>query len=240
VPGLVRSYLELCRASNLPTVWTNVMAAVVLSRAHDPVGQVLGAALAPAAALTLIYLGGMALNDLLDLEEDRVKKPSRPLPSGRISLDGARLFTAALFGTGLTLLVLFCARPAVWAGLVLVATVYLYDRLHRLSAATVLLMASCRALVFVVSALAVSATVNRAVAIAAGVQFGYIVTLTVVARWEKSAPRAFQIPPIPWMLAAISLLDGVMLAILAHPAWLLGGILGAALTRIAQTQVRGD
>ena len=237
--GLLRSYLELCRASNLPTVWTNVLAAVVLSATSQLLPARLPALWA-ALSVTLTYLGGMALNDLLDLDEDRLKKPFRPLPSGRISLRGAWLFAGSLFAGGLLLLLVFCPWPSVVAGLGLIATVFLYDRLHRLSPATVLLMAACRVLVFVIAALAVSGTVNRRVAVAAAVQFLYIVALTVVARWEKTTTRGFKIPPIPWMLAAISLVDGLLLAVLVHPFWLLAGVAGAALTRLLQTHVRGD
>lgn len=233
--GVVWSYLELCRASNLPTVWTNVLAAVVLSGTW-PLLPTAAAAL----SVTLTYLGGMALNDILDLDEDREKKPSRPLPSGRVSLAGAWIFAGSLFAAGLLLLLLFCPWQASMAGLALIATVHLYDRLHRLSPATVLLMAACRVLVFVIVALAVSGAVSRWVAVAAAAQFVYIVALTAVARWEKAAPRSFRIPPIPWMLAAISLVDGALLAILVDPAWLLAGVAGAAATRLGQTHVRGD
>ena len=233
--GVLRSYLELCRASNLPTVWTNVLAAVVLSGVW-PWPQVIAAGL----SVTLTYLGGMALNDILDIEEDRVRKPFRPIPSGRVSVAGATTFAAALFGTGLLLLAVFCSMRAVAAGVALIAVVYLYDRLHRQSPVTVLLMASCRALVFVVAAVSVAGSVNRWVALAATAQFLYIVALSIVARWEKSTTRSLRIPPIPWLLAGVSLVDGAVLALLANPAWFAAGVLGAALTRLAQTQVRGD
>ena len=233
--SVLRSYLELCRASNLPTVWTNVLAAVVLS-GRWPLAQVLAAGL----SVTLTYLGGMALNDVLDLEEDRIKKPLRPLPSGRITLAGASAFAGLLFGAGLLLLVCFAGLPAAGAGVALIGTVFLYDRLHRASPLTVLLMASCRGLVFVVAALAVAGSVGRLVVVAAVTQFLYIVLLTVVARWEKAQARSFRIPPIPWLLAGVSIVDGLVLAVLVHPLWLTAGVAGAALTRLAQTQVRGD
>jgi len=231
----MRKYLELCRASNLPTVWTNVTCAVVLSRAW-PLGPTLAATL----ALTLVYLGGMALNDVLDVDEDRVKKPTRPIPSGRITRRAAALFAIVLFAIALAALALFTSWRALVAGAALVATVYLYDSLHGKSAWTVLLMASCRALVFIVSALAVAGRVDRWVLVAAAAQLAYIVALTAIARWEKAAPRSLRIPPIPWLLAGISLVDGVLLAVLVHPVWLAAGIAGAAATRLAQTRVRGD
>src|SRR5438552_1050327 len=85
-----RTYLELCRASNLPTVWTNVLAAVVLSGA-----AVLSVpALLAMVSLSLMYVGGMTLNDVLDVDEDRARKPSRPIPwrlAGVSLVDGALL-----------------------------------------------------------------------------------------------------------------------------------------------------
>ncbi len=42
------------------------------------------------------------------------------------------------------------------------------------------------------------------------------------------------------MLAAISLLDGLVMALAVAPPWLLAGVAGAATTRLLQTQVRGD
>ena len=230
----LRAYLELCRASNLPTVWTNALAAAVLSEARTP-----GPALLAGASVTLTYLGGMALNDVLDADEDRVKKPERPIPSGRVTRAGAATFAALLFGAGLVLLA-FCGLKPLLAGGGLLLTVGAYDSLHQKSALTVVLMATCRAFIFVVTGLAVDGDVNRWVALAGAAQFLYIIALTAVARWEKAAPRSFKVPPIPWLLAGISLVDGVVLAVFSGPLWLAAGIAGAASTRLLQTQVRGD
>jgi hypothetical protein len=42
------------------------------------------------------------------------------------------------------------------------------------------------------------------------------------------------------MLAAMAIVDGAVLAVGVHPAWLLAGLAAAALTRLAQRWVRGD
>src|SRR3954469_12246728 len=102
----LRAYLELCRASNLPTVWTNALAAAVLAGAHEP-----GPALVAGASVTLTYLGGMALNDVLDADEDKLKKPDRPIPSGRVTRAGAATFAALLFAAGLALLACCGLKP---------------------------------------------------------------------------------------------------------------------------------
>jgi 4-hydroxybenzoate polyprenyltransferase len=229
----LRSVLELCRVSNLPTVWTNVLAGLVLAGAPwRP-----GAALAVVGAASCLYVGGMCLNDLMDVAEDRVHKPSRPLPSGRVSSGQAWILTLALFAAALGLLFAGAGWRAGAAGSLLLGAVVLYDTLHRRHPATVLLMAACRGLVFVVAALAVSEGVPGRVAIAALVQSGYVVVLTALARREKTAGWRVSVPAL---LAGISLVDGVLLAVLAHPAWLAAGIAGAGLTRLGQRFVPGD
>ena len=40
----------------------------------------------PAAAASLLYVGGTALNDAFDAEYDREHRPERPIPSGALSL----------------------------------------------------------------------------------------------------------------------------------------------------------
>jgi len=235
-PGKARRlgvWAELTRVSNLPTVWTNVLAGVVLSGAAFEPGRALGALV----AVSLLYLGGMSLNDLRDVDEDRARKPQRPLPSGRITAAAAGRLTAALFAAALALLLVAGGAAAFAAGCALLGAIVAYDLWHRRSAWTVLLMATCRALVYGVAALAVGGKLGAAVAAAAAAQFTWIVALSLAARAEKAGAR---VPPIPWLLAGISLVDGLVLAIAAHPAWLLAGVAGAALTRLAQTRVRGD
>ena len=79
----VKNYAELGRVSNLPTCITNVL-----------VGCAVGAEAASLRPLTvaaviggigLLYVGGMALNDVVDAKIDGKERPKRPIPSGRIS-----------------------------------------------------------------------------------------------------------------------------------------------------------
>src|SRR5207244_9574500 len=57
-------------------------------------GLPLGLAAAAAAAFTA---GGNALNDISDIETDRVNHPDRPLASGQLTLGTARAFAASAF-----------------------------------------------------------------------------------------------------------------------------------------------
>jgi geranylgeranylglycerol-phosphate geranylgeranyltransferase len=71
----------------------------------------------------LIGAGGMVINDIFDVEIDRINKPNRPLPSGAIGKYDALMFYAGLSGTGLILsaytttaavIIAFAAIPAIF------------------------------------------------------------------------------------------------------------------------------
>src|SRR5262249_61425170 len=72
---------RLGRVSNLPTVWTNVLAATVLAGAEwgnlrTAVGLL---------AMSLFYVGGMYLNDYFDRAMDARERPTRPIPAGGVA-----------------------------------------------------------------------------------------------------------------------------------------------------------
>jgi len=234
--GTFKAYLDLCRVSNLPTVWTNVLAAGLLAG-----GQFLPASfLLLALALSCFYLAGMSLNDLCDVEHDRTHRPSRPIPAGRVSLREAGILTVALFAAGMLLLLAAPHPSGAAAGVLLLLAIIAYDLRHKGNPFSVLLMASCRFLVFVVTALALTGQLSPWVLLAASAQFVYVVTISLVARHENRRATPFSFPVIPAMLAGISLLDGIVLALLLAFPWLLAGMAGALLTWAGQRHVRGD
>ena len=56
-----------------------------------------------AAASAMLYSGGMALNDVFDIDLDREEQPNRPLPAGRIPLNSARWLGWQLLTLGIML-----------------------------------------------------------------------------------------------------------------------------------------
>lgn len=71
---------------------------------------VAGAQLVPAQPVILAVISaflisgaGMAINDYYDVEIDRINKPGRPLPSGKISLRTARTYSIVLFLLGIAM-----------------------------------------------------------------------------------------------------------------------------------------
>ena len=99
-----RAALKLGRISNLPTVWTNALAGVVLA------GGATGDARVPwvLLALSLCYVAGMFLNDAFDREFDSRHRPERPIPAGEVT-------AATVFGAGFAMLAIGVALLA-WIG----------------------------------------------------------------------------------------------------------------------------
>lgn len=232
--------LSLCRVSNLPTLWMNVLAAAVLMHVSGGGAHASGVLLL-CAALSCFYCGGMALNDLCDIDYDTVHQRFRPIVDGRITSEQATVVMWALFTTGFLCLLAAPHRAGVVGGIALLATIWLYDKFHKRHPWTVLAMAAARLLAFAVTALALTGAVPALVWLAGAVQAVYVLTLTFVARREARMPaQRYAWPFIPWMLAAIPLCDGIVLAVLAHPAWLAVGVGVMVMTRGAQRYVRGD
>ncbi len=233
----LKGYLDLCRVSNLPTVWTNVLAALVLSGSQFSWASFATLAL----SMSLFYSGGMCLNDLIDLGVDSQKRPSRPIPSGRVPMRQAWVFTSLLFVAALWIV---CLLPhPLWALLsatLLLLLIIVYDILHKAHAWTVILMAGCRLMIFVVVSMAVTGSVTSGSLLAGSIQFLYVITISIVARYENRLSRPFNFPLIPVMLAGISLVDGIVMALFSAPSWLVAGLGGAILTRFGQRYVRGD
>src|SRR5271166_5908281 len=76
----LRALLVLGRVSNLPTVWSNCLAGWWLGG-----GGSWWRLVSLSFSVTLLYLGGMFLNDAFDADFDRQNRRSRPIPSGAIS-----------------------------------------------------------------------------------------------------------------------------------------------------------
>lgn len=232
----IKAYLALCRASNLPTIWTNVLAGGLLATGHFVPSHFLLLAM----ALSCFYLAGMCLNDICDADYDRLQRPSRPIPSQRVSVRGAKTFTLLLFAGGMLLLTAAPNLRGAAAAILLLLTIVAYDLRHKQNHWSVLLMAACRFQVFAVASLALTGRLPAPVLLAGGIQFLYVVLISLVARYENNRPAPFPFPLIPAMLAGISMLDGILLALLISPVWLAGGMLGALFTWVGQRFVRGD
>jgi 4-hydroxybenzoate polyprenyltransferase len=107
----VKPYLQLVRLPNLFTAAADPLAGWLLvgGRLVAPVGPpvsvsaIVGGLIPLVGAGVASYAAGMILNDVFDFEVDRVERPSRPLPSGRVSRKTAAVAGSALLILGMAL-----------------------------------------------------------------------------------------------------------------------------------------
>jgi hypothetical protein len=194
-----RALLILGRVSNLPTVWSNCLAGWWLGGGGNfwklPF-LFLGA--------SALYTGGMFLNDAFDAEFDRQRRPERPVPTGKISLQLVWRGGFGLLAAGI-LLLLFCGKIAAVAAIILALFILLYDAAHKLITASPWLMGACRFWVYVIAGAAGADGLNGLPIFCGAALALYVVGLSYVARRESY--RA----PIPYW-ALLSLAAPIVLA----------------------------
>jgi hypothetical protein len=183
-------YLRLGRVSNLPTVWTNVLAAVTLARGGAPGGW--GEVTLLSVALSLFYVGGMFLNDAFDRKIDARERPERPIPSGRVTAFEVFGIGLGLLGGGLVVLslqVFFLGGRGSYApllsGLGLAVAIVVYDAWHKGNPLSPLLMGLCRVLVYLTAGLCVAPRPSPELWGGMAVLLSYLMGLTYVAKQES-------------------------------------------------------
>jgi 4-hydroxybenzoate polyprenyltransferase len=218
----VKHYLQLVRAPNLFTAVTNVFTGcAAVSATHPPAGAIALLALSSAC----LYAGGVALNDRCDLEVDRVERPARPLPSGRIGPGAAAGLAAALLVAGIAVagLVNGVALMAASAIVVLVIT---YDfGLKSIRVVGSLNMGSCRFGNVLLGACAGPSASLRALPFAV-FMMAWVVVISLISSREAASPRRQS--AVKAMVLAIPLLDGIFVGTLTTP-WLGVGVAAFAL-----------
>lgn len=173
-----RPYLELLRPANVVTAIADVLAGFAIAglRHYEALPWLIVSSCG-------LYAGGVVLNDVFDRDLDRLERPERPIPSGRVTVRAA----ATLGGGLLALGVAAAAMASLAAGGLAVAialTVLLYDAWGKRRAAIAPLnMAMCRALNLMLGVAAVPAVLPEAWPIAA-VPLLYIYAITVLSRGE--------------------------------------------------------
>jgi hypothetical protein len=172
--------LRLGRVSNLPTVWTNVIASAVIANPSAPVADVAFTGL----SMTAFYVGGMYLNDFFDRDIDARERPGRPIHAGDIGAGTVSTIGFALLALGVMLLLPFGVSAAIW-GLALAAAIVLYDAWHKGNSVAPLIMGSCRALVYLATGAAVGGEIHSALIIGAIALAAHVVGLTYAAKQEN-------------------------------------------------------
>ncbi|MCA8913426.1 MAG: hypothetical protein KDB82_17130 [Planctomycetes bacterium] len=219
--------LKLVRLSALPSAWADQFGGMALAFAMVGAGYWRFEPAKIALLLPMsfgVYLGGMALNDVLHVRKDRLLHKPRPIVTGDLSLAQGWAITLLLFAIGVG-----CGFAVGCGGavLALVALIFLYNHLAAgrirgvevqhpkvWTVAGVAVIAACRA-IHVLLPLMAHAGPNRlptllhtktAVALFAGSVFGYFCLVTIVSLFEDSgggrrALRIVSVLLLPTVLA---------------------------------------
>jgi len=214
----LRTLLVLGRVSNLPTVWSNCLAGWWLGGGGNywklPF-LLLG--------VTLLYVGGMFLNDAFDEEFDRQNRKERPIPSGAISPKDVWKLGVLWLVLGEGCLVCLGLVPGA-LGLALAFCILVYDALHKLFTFSPVLMGICRFFVYVLAA-SVGARGATGWSVWCGIALGaYVIGLSGLARKESTRGKA---PRWPLFLLVLPILLALLIndGIYREGAWIRSAVL---------------
>ena len=221
----VRAWLVLTRGSNLPTVWSNLFAGWLLGYVYTDrfpwAFTLLGSLLGLLIGVSLIYVGGMILNDAFDARWDAERRSARPIPAGLVTVRAAFVvgFLCLASGAWFTVVSSLTDHRLVTSVLValLIGGVLVYDRWHKGVSWAPAVMGLCRALLPMIGFFAVGGLIDgphfrgwNLVALLAhpGVLWLLTFSITLVARHEagpgappKWAEWLLYLVPVPLLLA---------------------------------------
>ncbi|HTI49796.1 MAG TPA: UbiA family prenyltransferase [Planctomycetaceae bacterium] len=134
------SYLQLCRFAAVFTAMADIFLGYLLTQPDLSPSRDFGLLLAASSGL---YLAGMVFNDIFDRNVDARERPNRPIPSGRVSLQGAAIFGAVLLAIGLVAAGLV-GKQSAFVATYLVGAIFLYDGLLKPTPLGPVAMGACR------------------------------------------------------------------------------------------------
>lgn len=206
----VKEYLQLIRLPNVFTTPSNILAgyfaAVTTTAAAEADGVHLIAIMVSSG---LLYIAGIVLNDYFDIEIDKKERPSRPLPSGKISKGYA--LTIAIVALLIANIIALIVGPISLAiNLALTLLIIAYDYQLKYSVLGPFAMGGTRSLNVIFGASPVLLYIdNHSVAIvgvAAASLFFYVSSITILSKKEVGKER-------PNSTLVILIVFGVILAI---------------------------
>ncbi len=181
-PGTkIHALLSTARIANVPSVVSNLGVGVLLG--STAAGSSFSWPWLLSVAVVLFYVSGNFLNDWADREWDKDKRPERALPQGMFSANA--YLATAVGGAGIGLaLAAFSGLGALLVAAVLVFFIWLYTKVHKTAAWSVIPMGLCRACLPVLGYVAMGRGISATVLFPAAALLLYIIGLSLSARWE--------------------------------------------------------
>ena len=102
----------------------------------------------------------MVLNDIIDIEIDRINTPNRPLPSGRISINNAKIYAIILAIIGILFTIYFSIYAIIIAISTLIISILYNTKGKRTGLIGNIMVAYCVAIPFLFGAIIISNSIN--------------------------------------------------------------------------------
>ena len=119
---MLKSYIKISRPLNVLISFVSIGIGALVSGSFHWNANLFFAGLTAA----LITAGANIINDIYDIEIDRINKPDRPLPSGGVSLNGAKLLFVILYLLALFFAAL-CGKILFFIALLISVLLYWYS-----------------------------------------------------------------------------------------------------------------
>lgn len=189
-PGKTHALLATSRLANIPSVVSNVWTGIVCGIIANDTAHSLEIPWRPALSLAVagisLYVAGNFLNDWMDRRWDAQHRPERALPRGLFSPTLYLIVALAAATLGLASAA-NCHPHAGWLALAISVAILIYTLWHKKSPWAVIPMGTCRALLPIMGAVAVSRDVGSLPIAFAGALLCHIAGLSLSARYESLA-----------------------------------------------------
>jgi 4-hydroxybenzoate polyprenyltransferase len=215
--NILLGFLELMRLPNIFTAMADVAMGFLFVKGDAELSDWWILALLVAAS-SFLYIGGVVLNDVVDRNLDAVERPNRPLPSGRVTVKAAVMFSGILLFGGLAFgwiaaLAVGKFLPGVVASLLL-ACILSYNVILKQTLLGPMAMGSCRMLNVLLGMSVIAGTFIAEHWLVAGGIGVYIAGVTWFARTEAARSKR-----LPLAAAATVMMLGIGM-IAWVPRWL--------------------
>jgi 4-hydroxybenzoate polyprenyltransferase len=98
----IKPYLQLARPANIITAIADILAGVAIATFSFSIDEINPTKVVFLCLSTIgLYGGGIVFNDIFDLELDKIERPERVIPSGKVSKNNAIVFGVLLLALGI-------------------------------------------------------------------------------------------------------------------------------------------
>lgn len=202
--SVLNTLLILGRVSNLPTVWSNSLAGWMLAGGGD-----IRTLLNLCFGVSCLYIGGMFMNDACDANYDRIYRPERPIPAGKIQERTVWLLSITFLVIG-AISISHISNATAFLTTILLSLILLYNSAHKKISFSPTVIGLCRLLLYLLGASVAKETFNGIVLWSGIVLAIYVMGISWIAKYESKEGI------FPSRLAVVPLFCPVALAIVVN------------------------